>query len=320
MPPQSNDHLHLIPQTAFAGPALTFDLPGVLIGVAEYAEGLTGCTVFRFPGGAATAIDVRGGMVGMTQAYEFCSAICLAGGSLLGLEAATGVTSGIFAQQGYSFKRGMPLVNGAIIFDYGTRSNTVYPDKALGRAALAAAQAGVYPLGARGAGRSAGVGGVFDFAHGESSGQGGAYCALGGIKLAVFTVVNALGVVVDRSGRVVRGNLDPLTGERADPAAEAIRRISAGTPTQHPTGNTTLTVLITDVKLDGAALTQLGRQVHSSMARAIRPFHTLHDGDVFYSVTTGAGRSKIPVSTLGLVAAELAWDAVLVAVGGAGEA
>ena len=39
---------------------LTFDFPGLRIGVAEYDEGPTGCTVFHFEGGAMLERDVRG--------------------------------------------------------------------------------------------------------------------------------------------------------------------------------------------------------------------------------------------------------------------
>ncbi|MBK7330541.1 MAG: hypothetical protein IPI85_16135 [Dehalococcoidia bacterium] len=65
----------------------------------------------------------------------------------------------------------MPLVNGAIIYDYGKRQNTVHPDRELGRAAVRAAVPGVIALGARGAGRSATVG-KMRFAP-EGGGRGG---------------------------------------------------------------------------------------------------------------------------------------------------
>ena len=311
---QSNDNLSLQPRTDFDGPSITFDFPGLLVGVAEYEEGPTGCTVFVFPGGASTAVDVRGGLVGMTDAYDYSDAICLAGGSLMGLEAAAGVTAGIFAQREYTPDRGMPVVNGAIIYDYRRRSTSVYPDKALGRVALEAARPGSFLLGARGAGRSAGVGAVFERAKNESSGQGGAFRQVGDTRLALFTVVNALGVVLDRDGRVVRGNLDPATGKRTHPVADLEARIVEGRLTDLPQGNTTLTVLVTNQKLDHYSITQLGRQVHSSMVRAIQPFHTVIDGDVFYTATTGEDEGTLGVTALGIIASELAWDAVLAAV------
>jgi L-aminopeptidase/D-esterase-like protein len=251
----------------------------------------------------------------MTQEYTYCHSICLAGGSLLGLEAAAGVTAGLFAQDGFSTEH-LPLVNGAIIYDFGRRDNVIYPDKALGRAALEAAMSGVFPLGARGAGRSASVGGVLAAGRSEPSGQGGAYREVNGVKLAVFTVVNSLGAVVDRDGRVVRGNRDESSGERKGVLKELNERLVTGEPVQEEWGNTTLTVLVTNQKLYGHELAQLGRQVHSSMARAIYPFHTRMDGDVFYTVTTGQVKNnRLSVAALGMLASELAWDAVLSAVG-----
>lgn len=40
-----------VPRTDPAGRALTFDFPGMRVGVAEYEEGPTGTTVFYFPKG-----------------------------------------------------------------------------------------------------------------------------------------------------------------------------------------------------------------------------------------------------------------------------
>ena len=218
----SNDSLALVPQTEFSGPTLTFDFPSVSIGVAEYEAGPTGCTVFNFDHGAVAAVDIRGGAHATlyTEALQNgegkLDAICLAGGSFYGLEAATGVAAELLARHNYSPHWGnIALVSGAIIYDFGPRDNAVYPDKALGRAALAAAQPGVFPLGPRGAGRSATVGKWLQKPfRSEHAGQGGAFREVKGVKVAVFTVVNAVGAIVDRQGRVVRGSLDPRTGER----------------------------------------------------------------------------------------------------------
>ena len=56
----TNDTADLSPRTEFEGASLEFAFPGLEIGVAEYDEGPTGCTVFHFPAGAACSIDVRG--------------------------------------------------------------------------------------------------------------------------------------------------------------------------------------------------------------------------------------------------------------------
>lgn len=311
---RSNDHLTLAPQTTFDGPALTFDFPALHIGVAEYAEGPTGCTVFHFPAGAALSVDMRGGAIGMIGDYDYTDAICLAGGSIYGLEAAVGVSAELLAMREYStaWDR-IALVSGAIIYDYGTRrDNAIYPDKALGRAALRVAQPGVFPLGNRGAGRSARVGAGFARDRGEPGGQGGAFRQIGDTKIAAFTVVNALGAIVGRDGAVVRGHKDPVTGTRDHWHADLERRLVADGPTTPAPGNTTLSVVVTNQKLDARTLKQIGRQVHSSMARAIQPFHTLYDGDVLFAVTTNESENPaLNDIALGLVASDLMWDAVL---------
>jgi 6-aminohexanoate-oligomer endohydrolase len=316
MPRLSNDLLDLVPRTDFTGPKLEFELAGVEVGCAEYDEGPTGCTVFDFPNGAAVQIDVRGGSPGTFGAqYEFVHAICLAGGSLYGLESVTGVAAELFARREYRTGwMDIPLVAGAIIFDYGPRENGVYPDKALGRAALRAARAGAFPLGARGAGRSATVGKTFDFEGVEPGGQGGAFRRVGDVRIAVFTVVNAIGAVVDRDGTVVRGHLDEATGMRHALVPRIEERLTAGVPARTPPGNTTLTVVVTNQRLDARLLRTLGRQVHASMARAIQPFHALVDGDVLFAVSTNEVEEELGSLELGVVASELAWDAVLAAV------
>src|SRR5919109_2675312 len=310
----TNDEANLRPRSDFDGRVLEFDFPGLEIGCAEYDEGPTGCTVFSFlPGGVACATDVRGGSPGTIGDYEWVHAICLAGGSLYGLEAATGVAAEIFAQR--EFATGwldIPLVSGAIIFDWGPRDIGVYPDKDLGRAALRSARPGWFPLGAHGAGRSATAGKTFAYEQGEPAGQGAAFRTIGDTKIGVFTVVNAVGAIVDRDGRVVRGHRDPTTGERSAlvPGVEA--RLATGAPVRPLPGSTTLTVVATNQKLDQRELRTLARQVHASMARAIQPFHALVDGDVLYAVTTNEIESpQLESIGLGVVASELAWDAVL---------
>jgi L-aminopeptidase/D-esterase-like protein len=309
----TNDTASLVPRTSFAGPVLRFHFPGLVIGVAEYDEGPTGCTVFHFTNGASVATDVRGGSPGTIGGYEWVHAICLAGGSLLGLEASTGVAAELLAARGYRVGwMEMPVVSGAIIFDYGPRANAVYPDKELGRAALRAGREGVFPLGPRGAGRSATVGKTFEYGQGEPAGQGAAFRELAPTRLAVFTVVNAVGAIVDRDGAVVRGHLDRGSGSRHVLVEELERRLAAGEPARPIPGNTTLTVVVTNQRLDRRPLQQLGRQVHASLARAIHPFHALVDGDVLYAVTTGeVENDALDGVTLGVIASELAWDAVL---------
>jgi 6-aminohexanoate-oligomer endohydrolase len=288
---------------------LRFDFPGLKIGIAEYEEGPTGCTVFQLPpGGAACAVDIRGGSPGTLGDYEWAHAVCFAGGSLYGLEAACGVAAELMAMRGYTVGwTDVELVLGAIVYDFGRRENAIYPDAELGRAALREAREGVFALGRRGAGRSVTVGKTFALEQGEFSGQGGAFRQLGPTKIAVFTVVNAFGAIVDRDGNVVRGHFDAERGTRT-PLVEGLE---AQLPQAAP-GNTTLTLVVTNQQLTRRELRQVGVQVHSSLARAIQPFHALVDGDVLYTVSTAeVANEELPAMSLGVVSSELAWDAVL---------
>jgi len=317
------------------GPALEFDFPGLRIGVAEYDEGPTGGTVFAFDPPVLAAVDVRGGAPGtaltdsLRLAYDtpFVNAVTLAGGSCYGLGFAAGVAEAIKERTpNPGHWQNIAVVPGAIIFDLGGRRLTsATPDAALGRAALAAARPGRFPLGARGGGRFAMQGDFFGpMAH---SGQGGAFRQVGPTKIAVFTVVNAGGAVVDREGRVVRCRDQEIRGGScgtiADWMARATSRMqqSAGAPTPAGvdggglTANTTITLVVVNQKLPVWALQRLAVQVHTSMARAIQPFSTEDDGDTLFAVTTAAVENPtLSPSDLSTLASEVAWDAVLASV------
>jgi L-aminopeptidase/D-esterase-like protein len=314
------------PRTSFNGPALELDFPDLHIGVAEYEQGPTGATVFHFPAGAMAAVDVRGGAAATVNTERLrlgherptVRAVVFAGGASYGLEAAAGVMSTMLERdpQAIHWER-VPTVTGAVVYDFRDRPNAIYPDKELGRAALEAARPGRFPLGARGAGRCVHVGKLFGPRYMEPAGQGGAFRQVGRIRMAVFTVVNAVGAIVDRTGRVVRGNRDPESGLRTSFATDLLdgtgqrkrqREPAPGAPLE----NTTLTLLVINRRLRHLELGRLAIQTHTSMARAIQPFHTEHDGDVLFAVSTGEVEDiEVSVQDLAIHAGEAAWDAVL---------
>lgn len=313
-PPQT-----LTPLVPSAPQDIAIDFPGLRVGVAEYAEGPTGCTVLALDGFASTAIDVRGGIPGIYHAFATAvEAICLAGGSILGLDAASGVAAELYTRHGGDPFR-LPGVTGGVIYDFAPPGRTgVYPDAALGRAALRSAATGVVPVGAVGAARSATCGKLGLPGWAEYGGQGAAYGTVGRARIVVVTVVNAIGVIVNRQGEIVRGNRNPETGERAYIPPEdmvhghqrQMERFSRSFSQA-----TTLTVVLTDVRLRDRDQNQLARQVHASLARAIHPFHCTGDGDVLWFLTTNEVDDRtITPTAVGTVASELAWDAVLNAV------
>lgn len=326
----SADQDGLEPNTKINGPTLSFDWPAVEIGVGSYEEGPTGLTIIRFKNRASVAVDVRGGAPGtintdslrLGYGSAFTDAIVFAGGSLYGEEAITAVATGLKdrgLRAGYWGT--IASVPGAIIYDFGGRRlNEIYPDKRLARAALDALRPGVFPLGAQGAGRMAMQGGYFGcLAH---SGQGGAYRQVGPTKIAAFTVVNAFGAITDRDGRLVSCHRAKSWGKltktaellghlpasvRADWAAPA----SEGGSTR----NTTISLVVTNQKLAPWELQRLAVQVQTSMGRGIQPFSTVSDGDTLFAASTQEIENKeLGSVTMGAIASEVMWDAILASV------
>jgi L-aminopeptidase/D-esterase-like protein len=304
------DQNGLVANTAIDGPVLTFDWPAIEVGIGSYEEGPTGVTVIRFPKRVSMAVDVRGGGPGTVNtdllrlgySRPFGDAIVFSGGSAYGEEAITAVATGL---KDDGVRSGdfldVAIVPGAIIYDFGGRRlNEIYPDKRLAQAALRTARPGVFPLGAQGAGRMAMQGGFFGCnAH---SGQGGAFRQVGAVKIAAFTVVNAYGAVTDRAGKLVACNR-PKSWGNLTMTSELLRNLpqslkadwdaaAAVSPDAGGTRNTTISLIVTNQKLDYATLQRLAVQVHTSMARAIQPFSTENDGDTLYAASTQEIDSK----------------------------
>lgn len=158
------------------------------------------------------------------------------------------------------------------------------------------------------------------------SGQGGAYRQVGPTKIAAFAVVNAYGAVTDRDGRLVScnrakswGNLaktSDLLGHlpaslRADWAAPANDQRGEGGATR----NTTVSLVVTNQKLAPWELQRLAVQVHTSMSRGIQPFSTQADGDTLFVASTQEIENKeLGSVTMGAIASEVMWDAILASV------
>src|SRR4029453_6304319 len=85
-------------------------------------------------------------------------------------------------------------------------------------------------------------------ARGERGGERPRFPPRGGPGLAVFTVVNAIGAIVDREGNVVRGHYDRKTGLRRKLVPGVEERLASGAPVRPPPGNTTLTVVATNLR------------------------------------------------------------------------
>ncbi|HUO79846.1 MAG TPA: P1 family peptidase [Steroidobacteraceae bacterium] len=329
-PAAASGQAALVPVINAGERLLRFDWPALRIGTGEYEEGPTGLTVFQFAKRASAAVDVRGGSPGtvntdyLRQGYPVpvLDAVVFAGGSAYGLEATTAVMS---AMKDDGLRGGawdnIAFAAGAIIYDLGDRRlNEVYPDKRLAQAAYRAARPGLFPLGAQGAGRFAMNGRIFGC--NVYSGEGGAFRQIGDLKIAAFTVVNAVGVVTARDGRVAACYRDPKWPadlRTADLFARfpATSRGEWPAVAAEPHGNTTISLVVTNRQLQPAQLQRLAALVHTSMARAVQPFATEFDGDVLYAVSTGeleTPANPLEAFQIDVLASEVMWDAVLAAI------
>ena len=72
-----------------------------------------------------------------------------------------------------------------------------------------------------------------------------------------------------------------------------------------PQLNTTLAIVATDAALDKAECTRLAMAAHDGMARAIRPIHTLVDGDVAFALATGERPMPEEHTTSGIIRARV---------------
>jgi len=297
-----------------------YDFPEFTVGTAEYPKGPTGCTVFHFPNGALATSDVRGGAAAVRESTlldpiaesGMIDALVFAGGSTYGLDAASGVMSWLLEKRGNSVRfMDIPSVPAAVVYDFSGRKNAIFPDQALGKKAVSEAKANRVLIGAAGAGRSVSVGKYLGRDYAETSGQGAAFFEKDGLKIFAFTVVNALGNILDRSGNVIAGSMDKKSGKRLD-LAEHISS-PAQAPSRSEPGNTTLSLIVTNAKINRLDLKRISIMAHTSMGRVIEPFHTPMDGDVLFSTSTGSFSLKksFNISDLGVISGHLLQKAVL---------
>lgn len=307
------------------------DVPGIEVGHAQDMAALTGCTVVLCRGGAVAGVDVRGGAPG-TRETDLLSplnlvsrahAFLLAGGSAFGLSAADGVMR-YLEEHKIGFPTGIvrvPIVPAAIVFDLGIGSKDVRPDARMGYEACQAASADLLPEGNVGAGTGASVGKLFGMPLAMKSGLGTASLRVGRLVVGAMAVVNSLGDVVDPStGEIVAGlrsgRVGPMrVGSRnafADTTRMMKSRLGRSTVRFSTRTNTIIAVVATNARLNKAQATKVAQMAQDGIAMAVRPAHTMLDGDTVFALSSG--RMGADISVVGTVAAEAMVHAILRAV------
>jgi L-aminopeptidase/D-esterase-like protein len=260
----------------------------------------TGTTVVFVPGGATPGVSVRGGGPGTRETdalrpenlVERIHAVCLTGGSAFGLGAADGVVAWL-EERSLGFPVGppddlqgvVPVVPAAVVFDLGRAGRFDHrPTADFGRRAISSSRTDQRSWGSVGAGTGARAGGL----------QGGVGTA--GTLITVLTPepvdiqVGAL-AVVNANGTAI----DPATGLPWNPGPFGLRspngrdrrRLERALSGQAAALNTTIGVVATSAALTKSEASKMADVAHDGLARAIRPAHSMFDGDTIFGLALG---------------------------------
>jgi L-aminopeptidase/D-esterase-like protein len=304
------------------------DVPGIEVGQMQDETALTGCTVVLCRKGAVAGVDVRGGAPGTRETdlldpvnlVQKVHAVVLAGGSAYGLDSASGVMR-YLEENDVGFNTGVakvPIVPAAILFDLALGSSDVRPDAEMGYRAAASASSGAVSEGNVGAGTGASVGKILGMKTAMKSGLGTASMRVNGLVVGAVVAVNAFGDVVDpHGGQIVAGarstQLGPLKvgqegyfGDTLELMKTFVGRTALGFAAR---ANTVIAVVATNARLTQAETTRVAQMAQDGLARAIRPAHTMLDGDTVFALATG--EKKADLSTVGAFAAQVMADAIL---------
>ncbi|MCX7669801.1 MAG: P1 family peptidase [Anaerolineae bacterium] len=295
-------------------------VPGIRVGHATDEVGLTGCTVVLCEAGAVGGVDQRGGAPGTRETdllrpmhlVERVHAVVLAGGSAFGLAAADGVMR-YLAERGIGYKAGsvkVPIVPAAILFDLAVGSPDARPDAEMGyRACLAASDAPV-AQGNVGAGTGCSAGKVLGASRATKTGIGSAAMELGGgLVVGALIAVNPFGDVVDEQGRIIAGTRR-LRGPGFADTLATLRGIT-GRLALRVAGATVIGVVATNARLTKEQANKVAQMAQDGLARAIRPAHTMFDGDTLFALATGKVRAS--PTLIGAYAAEVVARAIVAA-------
>ena len=282
------------------------DIPGLKVGNSEDWQIKTGVSVLVGDQPFTAGVHVMGGAPGTRETdllapdrlVQEVDALVLSGGSVFGLDAASGVADGLLEMgRGFAVATArVPIVPGAILFDLlngGEKGWDQNPYKQLGLRALESAAID-FKIGTAGAGAGALAGDL-------KGGLGSASAATdGSFLVGALVAVNSFGSAVQQGypnfwaspfemgdefgGLGSASNLDPFE----EPVFDGLF--------SRQNTNTTIAIVATDVKLSQAQATRLAVAAHDGMARAIVPSHTIYDGDLVFAVATG----EKPMSEPGL--------------------
>jgi L-aminopeptidase/D-esterase-like protein len=289
------------------------DVPGLRVGHATDAVGLTGITVVLCDRPAVAAAELRGGandVVGLDyldprHLVGTVDGVVLGGGSRFGGEAIWGVLR-YLEERGVGWPTGatvVPHVPGAFLFDLNVGDAKARPTREMGYAAAATARSGPLDEGSVGAGTGASVGKVHRLPRAMRGGIGTASARVGDAVVGALVAVNAVGDVRDPdTGGLIAGTRDAPDGRRLVDSARVLRTEAALTRFGGAPEHTTIGLVATNVRLAKPEAAKLAALAMLGFARALSPPHTAFDGDTLFALSLG--EATLDLTRLGLLAAD----------------
>ncbi|MDP7354400.1 MAG: P1 family peptidase [Desulfobacterales bacterium] len=279
--------------------ALT-DVAGLIVGNYTDINAVCGVTVVICPKGAVAGVDVRGAapatreieLLEPLNLVEKIHAVVLSGGSVYGLAASDGVVRWL-SGLGFGFPLGQdhvaPIVPAAALYDLGRSTQEFVPpiSAAWGISACDAAKEGPIEIGCVGAGTGAQSGSI-------KGGLGTASIVIESkTTLAALVAVNSFGEVVNpKTGRL--WETDSELGKEFGHQGKRAITLPPFEETS-PAKNTTIGIVATDAILTKPQAQKIAQMAHDGLARAVRPAHTMFDGDTIFCLSTG--KKKLPESS-----------------------
>ncbi len=298
------------------------DVPGIKVGHAQNSETGTGCTVIISEKGASPGVDVRGGGPGTREIDALdpvnlvtaAHAVYLGGGSAFGLDGAAGVMQ-YLEEKGIGFDVGVgvvPIVPGAVLFDFFVGRHDVRPDKKMGYKACVNASEKNTEQGNVGAGTGAAVGQIKGPGFFMKGGLGTASRKVGDLIVGALVAVNCMGDIIDPgTGKIIAGVLDDDKNKLAGTMSIISSEKSGGTDV-FASSNTTIGCIAVNADFTKSESTKVAMMAHDGYARAINPIHTMTDGDTIFCLATGG--VKTDPTTVGAIAADVMALAIVNAV------
>jgi putative pantetheine hydrolase len=302
------------------------DVAGIMAGNYTDTAAASGVTVILCKTGAIAGVDVRGAAPGTRETdlldpvnlVEEVQAVVLCGGSVYGLAASDGVVGWLADRHlGFPMDKNhvVPIVPAAVLCDLGRGADFIPPIRAeWGVRACEAAHTGSLPEGCVGAGTGAVSGAV-------KGGLGTASLVMpSGISVAAVAAVNSFGSVINpNTGALWEGHLE-INNEYGDQGQRRVEMPQALTAS--PIANTTIGIVATDAKITKVQAKKIAQMTHDGLARAVRPSHTMFDGDTIFCLATGTrelpevkgiltGKSAQAMNDIGHAAAECMSRAII---------